>query len=800
MGASVERVALAALLHDIGKFWSRTRREPPFTAQERAHFGTYDHALWSAHFAETYCGDAELTAWVRMHHHPDTREALLISLADWLSSGERREDTDIPRGKPEAATLHNVLATVGREPDGVGSKLPLVAHGDFEAGFMPSPDATASVDHYAALWDAFEQDIAFLDMAAAPLATWQSLMRRYCSRVPAATPTRYKGFVPDINLYDHSRAVAALAACFQADEVDEDRLRALRTGWVASGDQSDGILAEPLCQLACGTLSGIQEFLYTITSKYAAKTLRGRSFALQLIADACARELCIRSGVPECCLVYNGGGRFYALLPLAADVTGFSEELSTRVHRHFAGQVSLHVGAVPLSASDFAHGRFTQRWHDAGIEAARLKRRKYSQLAETDYDAVFGFIDEGGLEKRCTVCGREEAVESTEDGVLCGGCAHYRDLGQALRNARWLVRTTPSPKPEGLNQFCAGFGYEVCLVADRGPVPDGVIDAVQLNGFTPRSTVEKLRLNQSAALGYRFVAQNWPRDGQGRIQTFEAIAGNAQGVKKLGVLRADVDNLGALFAQGLGENATISRVASLSAALSDFFDGWLNHRVATSFPETVGIIYAGGDDLFVVGAWDAVIKFALALRDDFSRFCGDNPALTFSGGVQVVDDHLPLRHAAEITQSAEEVAKEYARDGLAKNALTLFDTPVGFEELGRFTAFKDVLERMLTDDERPMPAGFLRRLFEIWEAYCNERKLIEDREKALPLETVKARARWQRWRWHLAYGLRGFARKHPHWKDEVEDIQRRLLDERESIEDRLGVPLRWTELQIRKEG
>jgi CRISPR/Cas system-associated endonuclease Cas3-HD len=66
MNEHVERVATAALFHDIGKFWSRTGASRPYTQQEADHFGTYAHALWSAAFVEKWLGNGEMAACVHM--------------------------------------------------------------------------------------------------------------------------------------------------------------------------------------------------------------------------------------------------------------------------------------------------------------------------------------------------------------------------------------------------------------------------------------------------------------------------------------------------------------------------------------------------------------------------------------------------------------------------------------------------------------------------------------------------------------------------------------------------------------
>ena len=54
--------------------------------------------------------------------------------------------------------------------------------------------------------------------------------------------------------------------------------------------------------------------------------------------------------------------------------------------------------------------------------------------------------------------------------------------------------------------------------------------------------------------------------------TFEKFAQKAEGIKRIGVLRADVDNLGQTFVAGFaGKYATLSRTAALSRQLSIFF-------------------------------------------------------------------------------------------------------------------------------------------------------------------------------------------------------------------------------------
>lgn len=53
--------------------------------------------------------------------------------------------------------------------------------------------------------------------------------------------------------------------------------------------------------------------------------------------------------------------------------------------------------------------------------------------------------------------------------------------------------------------------------------------------------------------------------------TFEAFAEQAEGIKRIAVMRADVDNLGQAFVSGFSQGkSTLSRTATLSRQLSVF--------------------------------------------------------------------------------------------------------------------------------------------------------------------------------------------------------------------------------------
>ena len=98
---------------------------------------------------------------------------------------------------------------------------------------------------------------------------------------------------------------------------------------------------------------------------------------------------------------------------------------------------------------------------------------------------------------------------------------------------------------------------------------------------------ERLYIKNKVYTGERLATHLWLGDHtarrDGRIMEFAdlaAVSGGAQesaGIRRLGVLRADVDSLGAAFRAGFpGKYATLTRTAVLSRQLSLFFKHYIN--------------------------------------------------------------------------------------------------------------------------------------------------------------------------------------------------------------------------------
>jgi CRISPR-associated protein Csm1 len=186
----------------------------------------------------------------------------------------------------------------------------------------------------------------------------------------------------------------------------------------------------------------------------------------------------------------------------------------------------------------------------------------------------------------------------------------------------------------------------------------------------------------NAALGFRFLANEAPLDDQGRALDFDGIADRSQGAQLLGVLKADVDRLGFIFSAGI--RPTLSRASTLSGALELYFGGRLDGLCREVAEEGFYTVYAGGDDLFILGPWDRVVALAGGLYDDFRRYACYNENVTLSAGVLLVKPHFPIHRFAHLVGEKLDGAKGAGRDKIAAFGETVDwtgGTDVGYDEL-----------------------------------------------------------------------------------------------------------------------
>ena len=784
-------IALAGLLLNIGKFYQRA--EGQFESLEP---GDYEHngghATWSAAFVQDLLPEhlASIASTVLNQHQPSDVPGKAVALASRLASGERADQAE-----EQPRNLLSIFCQIGEDEKQrpAPAYLPLAPLELDENVIFPREEVDGSQQAYRSLWDEFVQAVQSLDAAidaAACVESLYHLLMRYAWSVPSAF---YRG-TPDISLFDHSRVTSALAVCLT--DQDEGTLDAL-----LAQSHVDQV---PVAYLVEGDMSGVQRFIYTITSKGAAKGLRGRSLYLQLLTEGIARWMLREMGLPITNLVYVGGGHFYMLIPPSevARLEGIQHYLDDLMLRHHDGALYVALGAVPLYADDFQATAFGAKWREVGQAVGEAKRRRF---AETP--GIFDPRGHGGNEEtECQVCHAERLDVEWENADdldappvrKCALCSSLEDLGWALGQASYLLLGETEPdsaiQPGEWRAMLHALGLEIALLDEQGDwVPGephlsrGRPVLLGLREYPPEDVRRRVnrKLGRAVASGIRFTANVTPRkDSRGTVATFEDLQEASQGLKRLGVLRMDVDDLGHLFGFGFrradgSSLSTIARVASLSTMMSIFFEGWVGELCRAineaSPQERIYSIYSGGDDLFVVGSWDALPALAYQISRDLSHFAAGNSLVHVSAGITLHGGKHPLYQAAQQAARALDSAKDL--DG--KNAITFLGQSLHWPD---FAHAAKLCERLLAIQQEPQVGRSLFHLLgQLYTEYQSTRRHARNGTSQYV---------YGPWMWHSAYLLSRLAeRVGESAAKEIRQLRDDLLSDIEVI----GLAARWAE-------
>lgn len=443
--------------------------------------------------------------------------------------------------------------------------------------------------------------------------------------------------------------------------------------------------------LISGGLSGIQDFIYNISSDGALKSLRARSFYLELVTEELVEQVLQNMELPRTNVIYAGGSNLYILADAAKNIDSKLENIRKQWNewliKEFQGKIFFALDYFNFPAIEVASGKFAEHWASAGQKRDAQKSRKFEQQ-------LSDFLKPREAHDLCKVCHRDDLkaekfkpLNNDADSVLaCPTCNNMFDLGGELLQVKEVVRSTDKeilgkqhtisfklPKVDNLEP--TNIYYHV--FRSEKPIVVGSDKVLLVNNWNLTDYSFKLFKNPVPLL-----LGNYAKESQNNDSTFqrsEEMVEEANGIKRLGYLQMDVDKLGSIIHRGLGENQTLPALAGLSRLLTYFFKVYLNslaeHRHINLPPEGIEkisnderkdllFIYAGGDDLFVSGAWNQLVEFAFDVYQCFRAFTGHHPDITLSGGVSLATTKYPIYKAAEEAKNAEKKAKENERDSL----------------------------------------------------------------------------------------------------------------------------------------
>ena len=659
MNKTQYQTAIGGLLHDIGKIVYRS-------GDRRSHSES-----GYAFLREAGVADDAILQQVRLHHAdslkdaslPDDSLAYITYIADNIASAaDRRKEEGSNQGFARDLPQDSVFNRLN-DNEKAGKYAPKLLSESEDLNFPTEKAVAYDRQFYVQCLRSVQDNLRGFCLSEQYVNSLLEILEAHFTYVPSSTSLEETA---DISLFDHCKLTAALGGCI-LEYLNDRKISDYRT---ALWKKAEEFYAQKAFLLYSMDLSGIQDFIYTITSDGALKALRARSFYLELLMEHLVDTILQQAGFSRANCLYTGGGHAYLLLANTEATRGriqaFEQSVNQWMMKQFGTALYLSGGYAPCSADNLKNeprGSYREIFQTISAEISAHKLRRYS-AAEI---AALNQASRRDELRECAVCHRTDRL--TEEGK-CAVCAGLEAFSKEIQTKAFFAVTKERPKTA-----CLPLPGDAWLTAET---KDSLMERMEQDMGYQRSYSKNI-----SCAGRRLAARLWVGDYQ-KGGSFQELAAEAEGVRRLAVLRADIDNLGQAFVRGFESKkhgqkyVTLSRTATFSRSLSLFFKHHINQMLAKGrysllsggegpIERDATVVYSGGDDVFIIGAWDDIVGFAVDLHDDLSSFTQD--ALTISAGIGLYPEKYPVSAMARETGELEECSK--ARPG--KSAVALFD-------------------------------------------------------------------------------------------------------------------------------
>lgn len=687
------KLAIGALLHDIGKLLYRYN-----DGRNHSRSG-YEYLKDVVHIE-----DRKILEQVLYHHASLLKNARIENnslayityIADNIASAsDRRKTQEEESGFDREMSLQSIFNLL----NGNDEKLCYSAEQLNKTINYPTSVSTGFDEvFYGKIVNEIENNLRGITWDNNYLNSLLEVLEVQLSYIPSST---MKSEVADISLYDHVKLTAAIAASIK-EWLDENNISDYKETLFKG---ASGFYGKKVFLLFSMDMSGIQDFIYTIASKNALKMLRSRSFYLEIFMENLIDELLDYIGMSRSNLIYSGGGHAYIITANTENIKQKIVEFELKINEwlldEFKTALFLGCGYAECSANELHNepeGTYRQIFKNVSKMISQKKMKRYSAAQ------IIKLNSKGKKDgtRECRVCRR--ASKLLEDDDICSVCNAMIDMSQnILYEGFYIVTENPKDKaalPLPFGRYLVAYNKEELLEKMKQD------DSSYIRAYTKNKSYT----------GFKVVKKLWVGDYT-LGDSFEKLAKKSEGINRIAVFRADVDNLADAFVNGFvsekyGEKyMTISRTATFSRKMSMFFKYHINYilengefYIVDKKKEDKGkkgkrnrnatIVYSGGDDVFVVGSWDDVVGFAVDLQKSLKEFSQDT--LTISGGIGIYPAKYPINNMARLTGELEDCSKKYKEPekkiGLckdcnksgncsrecekkSKNAITLFTPP-----------------------------------------------------------------------------------------------------------------------------
>ena len=418
------KTTVAALLHDIGKFYQRSEKTKAIQGknlyEQYMKKNGYIHGAFTAKFIDEniksslpdYANFLNLSAG----HH--VAEYSIVKEADIISSGHDLKDADEESFDSDylldtfnedfrSKRLNIIFNEISIEGKIEPYKLKLTNNSNLTIEkFKEELSKEQATNEYKELYSAMKKELDNMNLKG--YNSYEELhqliypiIKEYTTTIPGST---YNQNYPTVSLFDHLKLTAALANCLKLNNNNE-------------------------YVLLDYDISGIQKFIYRVTEgkeakPNVAKLLRTRSLYLSLLTDFVAYYIVNKFGLTYENVLYSSGGRGRILVPYSSTfeetIMKIGKEIETNMYYLHNAEISFFIAYSVVTGEQLIREPLDLITEDLSIVCD--KKKKFKSVFESDQ---FNPINESN--NICPLC-----FSNTSNLDICDFCEILLEINNKI--------------------------------------------------------------------------------------------------------------------------------------------------------------------------------------------------------------------------------------------------------------------------------------------------------------------------------------------------------------------------------
>ncbi len=470
--------------------------------------------------------------------------------------------------------------------------------------------------------------------------------------------------------------------------------------------------------LISGDFWGIQKFIFDgVTTSKASKILRSRSAMVQLITYAVVDRVKKEFKGSEALLF--GAGKFMILAKNenSHKIKEIQKELDNYFLKNFFGQNGFIISSTTTSKDKLLNQKDKDMKDDLlalGADNDNKKLNKFDLLNVEDDDILIDPFEKATINDNnsCKFCNKR--IEDTSLGEeSCEICFNEINLGKKLTTHNYINiiqfgRLTRHKKIDknmikiielGNKSYYARFSNspkhftwgETFDISDREY--DDKTPKWSLNSYVPKGDYNSIK-----------TFSDFIKEGEKTISS------------GLMALKADIDRLGETFRVLYKED--FRKYNRLSREVDFFFSDYITSLVAKR--DNLYTVFAGGDDLFLIGEYKEIVALSKEIRDEFYKFSLEKT--TISMGLVMFKPTTPINFVSKMADDAEKRAKK------ERDSIDIFGVSMKYNE---FIQIEDDFSKVVKylEDNKVDTTTFYYRLIELCDIKISLDRGMSDKEE-----------------------------------------------------------------------